>query len=96
MRGKAVEGTVVLIVFLQPVRERPLYLEYEISPLNYELPILVPNHHGEFHGWLPWHYAGGRRVRHETCVRGGPRVPGAAVQGWTSEMFIPFGEIRFE
>jgi hypothetical protein len=28
----------------------PMYLEYELSPLNYELPILVPNFKGSAYG----------------------------------------------
>ena len=34
----------------------PVYFEYELSPLNYELPIMVPNYDGNFYGWRPWHY----------------------------------------
>jgi hypothetical protein len=40
----------------------PVYFEYEISPMNPELPILVPNNSGTFMGWLPWHYAADRKV----------------------------------
>ena len=47
----------------------PMYFEYELSPLNYELPILVPNIKGNFFGWRPWHYEGSRRTRHETHIR---------------------------
>ncbi len=36
----------------------PVYFEYELSPLNYELPIMVPNYDGNFFGWRPWHYEG--------------------------------------
>ncbi len=31
----------------------PAYFEYEISPLGYELPILIPNFDGKFLGWRP-------------------------------------------
>jgi len=68
----------------------PLYFEYEISPLAHELPILVPNSHGTFMGWQPWGYLNERKIRKATSVTGGPREPGAAVQGWTAEFFIPF------
>jgi hypothetical protein len=80
----------VIEVFLWPDESQDLYFEYELSPLNIELPILVPNHRRVFHGWLPWHYTGERRVRHATSVRGGPKEPGAKVTGWTVEFFIPF------
>ena len=80
----------VVEVFLQPKQDRALYFEYELSPLNYELPILIPNIDGIFHGWLPWHYDGDRKVKHATSVRGGDCAPGASVSGWTAEMFIPY------
>ena len=35
-------------VFLWPDERQPIYFEYEISPLNRELPILVPNFDGKF------------------------------------------------
>jgi hypothetical protein len=80
----------VVEFFVWPDQRRPLYLEYEISPLDAELVILVPNRKGRFMGWRPWHYEGGRMTRHGTSVRGGPRRPGAAVSGWMAEFFIPF------
>lgn len=80
----------VVEAFFWPDKQVPLYLEYEISPLGKELPILVPNHKGSFCGWRPWHYEGKRLVRKATAVRGGDRKPGARVQGWSVEFFIPF------
>ncbi len=64
----------------------PLYFEYELSPLNFELPILVPNMKGNFLGWRPWHYEGNRRTKHATHVT---RIDGQVVS-WTAEFFIPF------
>ena len=64
----------------------PMYLEYELSPLNYELPILVPNIKGNFFGWRPWHYEGNRRIKHETHIT----KKGNDVVSWTAEFFIPF------
>jgi hypothetical protein len=81
-------------VFLCPDPATPLYFEYEISPMDHELPLLVPNHRGEFMGWIPWHYEGDRKVRKAVTVSGGPRQPGAAVTGWRAEMFIPFELFR--
>lgn len=80
----------VVEVFLWSEQAHPVYFEYEISPLNAELPILVANNGTGFHGWLPWHYQGERRIRHATTVRGGEQVPMATVDGWTTEFFIPF------
>ena len=77
-------------IFLWPDEGRPLYLEYEISPLGKELVLLVPNAEGAFMGWQPWHYEGERRVRKAIRVRGGPATGGAAIKGWQAEVFIPF------
>jgi hypothetical protein len=64
----------------------PLYFEYELSPCNYELPILVPNIRGNFLGWRPWHYEGNRKTRHATHVfRNNGKV-----LAWTAEFFIPY------
>jgi hypothetical protein len=67
-----------------------VYLEYELSPLGVELPLLVSNSGGAFMGWSPWQYTGDRRIRRATAVRGGTKAPGAAVIGWSAEFFIPF------
>jgi len=80
----------VFEVFLHPEGSQAVYFEYEISPTNAELPIMVSQSAGRFHGWLPWHYTGSRRVRHATHVRGGSRSPGATVVGWSAEFFIPY------
>jgi len=80
----------VFEVFLWPDETYPVYFEYEISPLGYELPILIPNFEGEFLGWRPWHYEGERRTRRATTTLGGPREPGATIEGWRAEVFIPW------
>src|SRR5690349_3404146 len=72
----------VFEVFLWTDERYPVYLEYEISPLNKELPILIPNFGGQFLGWRPWHFEGDRRTRKATSVTGGPKTPNAAIQGW--------------
>jgi hypothetical protein len=54
----------VIEAFFWPDEKNPLYFEYELSPLNYELAILVPNNKGNFFGWRPWHYEGDRKTRH--------------------------------
>jgi predicted TIM-barrel fold metal-dependent hydrolase len=77
-------------VFLWTDESQPVYFEYEISPLGAELPILVPNFHGRFLGWRPWHYEGGRKIRKATSVSGGKKAPGAGVTGWMAEVFIPY------
>ena len=80
----------VFEVFLQTDPADPLYFEYEINPLNAELAILVPNNEGDFFGWSPWHYEGERKIRRTVHVIGGNQESGAAVTGWTVEIFIPY------
>jgi hypothetical protein len=80
----------VVEIFLWPDETFPVYFEYELSPMNYELPIMVPNYRGNFLGWLPWHYEGDRKTRHATSVRGGIKESGSSVTGWTAEIFIPY------
>lgn len=80
----------VVEVFLWTDESFPVYFEYELSPLNFELPIIVPNNKGNFLGWLPWHYDGDRRTQHNTSVTGGKKESGSTISGWTAEFFIPY------
>jgi hypothetical protein len=80
----------VFEVFLWTDERHPVYFEYEISPLNLELPILIPNFDGKFFGWRPWHYEGKRKTRKATASVGGPKQSGAKVTGWQAEVFIPY------
>jgi Carbohydrate family 9 binding domain-like len=76
----------VVEAFFWTDEQLPMYFEYELSPYNFELPILVPNIQGNFLGWRPWHYEGGRRTRHATQVQ----RKGQEIESWTAEFFIPF------
>jgi hypothetical protein len=76
----------VVEAFFWPDETTPLYFEYELSPLNYELPILVPNFKGNFLGWRPWHYEGSRKTQHATHVV----MTDNSVTAWTAEFFIPY------
>ncbi len=80
--------------FLWPDERHPVYFEYEISPLGFELPILIPNFGGQFLGWRPWHYEGKRKTQKATTVMGGPKQSGARVTGWTAEVFVPYDLLR--
>ncbi len=84
----------VVEVFLWPDTDHTIYFEYEISPLNYELPILIPNINGEFLGWRPWQYTGDRKIKHLTKVVGGKKATGAKISGWYAEFFIPYELLR--
>ena len=62
--------------FLWTDERYPVYFEYEISPLNKELPILIPNFDGQFLGWRPWHYDQGRRTQKAVSIIDGPQQSG--------------------
>ncbi|MCW3118334.1 MAG: hypothetical protein JWM28_2416 [Chitinophagaceae bacterium] len=76
----------VVEVFFHPDETQPVYFEYELSPLNYELPIMVPNFKGRFYGWRPWNYEGARKTRHATHIE----KEGSGISSWTAEFFIPY------
>jgi predicted TIM-barrel fold metal-dependent hydrolase len=80
----------VFEVFLWTDEKASVYFEYEISPLNVELPILVPNFDDRFFGWRPWNYEGKRKIRKATAAVGGKLKSGATVKGWQAEFFIPY------
>jgi hypothetical protein len=80
----------VVEVFFWPDESSVIYFEYELSPHNFELPILVPNYKGDFFGWLPWGLTGERATRHATKIH----KEGDKVKSWTAEFFIPFALMK--
>lgn len=80
----------VIEIFLQPDPAAQAYFEYELSPLNYELPINIYNENGQLNSWVPFHYTDDRKTRHAVTVKGGIQKSGADTHSWTSEIFIPF------
>ncbi|MHC4702109.1 MAG: carbohydrate-binding family 9-like protein, partial [Planctomycetota bacterium] len=80
--------------FLWPDEQYSVYFEYEISPLGYELPIIIPNFDGEFLGWRPWHYEEERKTRKATTVLGGPKRSGADITGWKAEVYVPYDLLK--
>ena len=80
----------VVEVFFWTDESIPFYFEYEISPLNFELPIMISNNEGELLRWQPFHYEENRKTQHAVRVRGGEQQPQAEITGWTAEFFIPY------
>lgn len=80
----------VVEVFLMPDEKYPLYFEYQLSPLNYELTLLIPNLEGNFLGWLPWKNEGDRKTRHMSSIQKDSPGNIGAVKGWSAEFFIPW------
>jgi hypothetical protein len=89
--GGALFDEDVVELFLQPDESQRLYLEYEVSPLDKQLLLLVPNDGRHFFGWVPQpHLEADRLPRHATSIRGGTREPHAKVTGWSAEIFVPY------
>ncbi len=80
----------VLEVFLWPDTTKEVYFEYELSPLNYQLPLMVMNINGQRHRWQPWFFEDNRAILHQTTVQGGTKKSGAIIESWQGEFFIPF------
>ena len=76
----------VFEVFLHPDSSTPIYFEYEISPLEKELVLLIPNLQGHFMGWRPWHYEGDRLVRKKVSLT----KQNDQLTEWTAELFFPY------
>lgn len=81
----------VIEIFFWPDESFPIYLEYELSPLNYELAILVPNLNGQSAGWTPWNYRGQKKTRKATRVLKDEK---GNTTGWIGEFFIPYALLR--
>ncbi|MEX2605159.1 MAG: carbohydrate-binding family 9-like protein [Gracilimonas sp.] len=86
----------VVEVFLWSNENELTYFEYELSPLNYELPLLVTSYKNKQSHWVPFEfsYKEGRRTIHKTSVKGGKKESGARITEWTAEFFIPFELLR--
>lgn len=80
----------VVEVFLWPDQSQNTYFEYEISPLEVQLGMIVTNNDGVFNGWFPWHFEGDRRPKFKTSIHGGRKESMAEVDGWSVEFFLPF------
>jgi hypothetical protein len=81
----------VIEMFFWTDENFPIYLEYELSPLNYELVILVPNLNGQASGWTPWNYKGQKKTRKATHIL---QDDNGKPTSWTGEFFIPYALLR--
>lgn len=92
--GKALYTEDVIEVFLQPDSTVTRYLEYELSPLNYETILLVHNYNGDLNSWQPFEIKEERKIKHSTSIKPASWDPGASVEEWIAEFFIPFELLR--
>ncbi|MGN6435590.1 MAG: carbohydrate-binding family 9-like protein [Agriterribacter sp.] len=79
----------VFEVFFHPQPATPLYIEYEVSPLDKELVLLIPNLKGKAGGWIPWHYEGNKKTRKAVFTQGS-RQDGQPNSQWSAEIFFPY------
>jgi hypothetical protein len=70
----------------------PVYFEYELSPLNYELPILILNNKGDAMGWKPWRNDGARKTIH--AIKINKKTTAGDRFTWTAEFFIPYALLK--
>lgn len=80
----------VIEVFLWPDTDKEVYFEYELSPLNFDLPLMVMNFNGKPHRWQAWYHEDDREIQHKTAVGGGVKKSGASIESWTAEFYIPY------
>lgn len=84
----------VIELFLQPDSTRSNYFEYELSPLNFESPLLIFNNQGDLNSWHPFEITEQRKILHATSITGSKKEPGARADSWMAECFIPFDLLR--
>lgn len=78
----------VVEVFLKPDGGGNDYFEYELSPWNFELPLMIQNNGKDINTWLPYMYVGDRRVKHRVHI--GEKNTKTNRFVWTAEIFIPY------
>jgi len=78
----------VFEVFFHPDTAEPIYFEYEISPLEKELVLLITNRNGKFGRWMPFNYKNQAVVK-KVHINGGEKKTGSALQSWSAELFFP-------
>ena len=84
----------VFEVFLWTDERHPVYFEYQISPLNRELPIIIPNFGGQFLGWRPVALRGEPPDAQEHQHPGRTEGIARSDRGWRAEFFIPYALLR--
>jgi predicted TIM-barrel fold metal-dependent hydrolase len=94
--GKHLWTEDVFEVFLQPDESKPVYFEYEISPLGAELALQVAHSGGKLLRHLPWVFEEGtmRQTQRKTTVAGGDLKSGATITSWTAEVFLPYALLQ--
>jgi hypothetical protein len=83
----------VVEFFLWPDEQERNYFEYEISPLNYELPLMIGRTaHGSF-SWIPFHYGKTAGTEHQVSIEKrdqNSKNQRGEISSWTAEVFVPY------
>jgi len=79
----------VFEVFFHPDPSSPLYFEYEVSPLNKELILLVSQKNKKFTRWRPFGHQE-KKIIKNVNIRGGQMRSGSKIEAWSAEMFFPY------
>ena len=74
----------VIEVFFHPEPAQATYFEYEISPLEKELVLLIMNTKAGFGSWMPWHYEDKKKVIKKVNINGGEMKSGTSIQSWSA------------
>lgn len=81
----------VIEVFLWPDQRTPVYFEYELSPLNYELMLLVSAKRDDRAKWIPFQYhSSNNQTRHKILVKRGKKKRDNTIKKWIAQIYIPY------
>lgn len=77
--------------FLRTDPDKPPYFEYEINQLERQLILTLARFPHKNMAWSPWkhEYEQDPLIQRKTVVNGEKKV-GAAIRGWTAEIFFPY------
>jgi len=78
--------------FLHTDPAKPPYFEYEINQLGKQLILTLARFPHENLAWSPWKFEYEKHplIQRKTVVNGGKKEVGAAISGWTAELFFPY------
>jgi hypothetical protein len=80
----------VFEIFFHPNPSEPLYFEYEISPLEKEMVLLMVKKDTFISGWKPWPYDKESRVLKKINIIGGVMKAYVPIKSWKAELFFPY------
>ncbi|HEY4290296.1 MAG TPA: carbohydrate-binding family 9-like protein [Puia sp.] len=78
--------------FLHTDASKPPYFEYEINQLGKQLILTLARFPHKNLAWSPWkiEYEKDPLIQRKISINGGKNQVGAAITGWTAELFFPY------